>query len=250
MRAVGLALALALLTAGCSPSQGDEDARVLNVLAASSLSEPFDELAGVFERQHPGVQVRLVLDSSAVLAAQAVDGAPGDVLATADRRTMRQAVAGGATLDNPLAFTTNRIALVVPAGNPAGVSSLADLDDPTVDYVTCVVSAPCGHLAREVLAAASVTREPRSLEVDVKAVLQKVVLDEADAGLVYASDAVAAGADVESAPLPGDVGGRTAYPVAPLVQTEDPRLARAWVGLLRSARGQQALADAGFSPAP
>jgi molybdate transport system substrate-binding protein len=250
-RAVALiAVLTALAATGCGSSAGSGSDRVVHVLAASSLSGPFEELAETFERDHPGVDVRLILDSSATLAIQVVEGAPGDVLATADERTMQRAVDGGATLDQPVLFATNRLVVVVPNGNPAGITTLADLDDPSVDYVACVPSAPCGYLARGVLAAGSVDRDPRSLEVDVKAVLQKVVLDEADAGLVYTSDAVAAGADVESFPLPDGAGGRTAYPMAPLSQTEDPRLARAWVDLVRSDRGQRALAAAGFSPAP
>jgi molybdate transport system substrate-binding protein len=243
------ALVVAGLLGGCtSAGQSDEGSRrTLTVLAAASLTESFTDLADDFEQEHRGVEVRLAFGSSATLASQASEGAPGDVLATADERTMRTAVAAEATAEDPTTFATNRLVLVVPAGNPAGVRDFSDLDRSDVGYVACVESAPCGALAREVLEREGVAGRPRSLEVDVKAVLTKVSLDEADAGLVYASDAVTADDAVTEVASPARPA-TTSYLAAPLGGADEPALARAWVTFLVTPAAQDVLADAGFSP--
>jgi len=221
---------------------------VLTVLAAASLTEPFEVLAEDFEAQHDGVRVELAFDSSATLAQQAVDGAPGDVLATADEATMRSAVDGGAVVQGPEVFASNVAVLVTPAVNPAGVTGFADLDDEAVTYVVCVDSAPCGKLAAGLLGDAGITHEPASFEVDVKAVLAKVTTDEADAGVVYASDAVAAGDAVRAFDIEGASKRRNVYPIGTLEQSDEADLAAAFVDLVLSADGQEILADAGFGP--
>ncbi|HSE72726.1 MAG TPA: molybdate ABC transporter substrate-binding protein, partial [Nocardioidaceae bacterium] len=172
---------------------------------------------------------------------------PADVLATADATTMQSVVDAGATTADPRVFATNHLVLVTPVGNPAGVQALADLDDPSVSYVVCVQTAPCGVLAADLLTGEGVSAEPVSREVDVKAVLSKVTLDEADAGLVYASDAVAAGEDVERIDVPAAEADRTEYLVAPVEQAGEPDLAADWVDLLLSPEGRQVLRDAGFT---
>lgn len=249
MRALPAFLCLALLgTTACGgASGGAEQDRTLTVLAAASLTETFTELGQRFEADHPGVDVRLAFDSSATLAAQVVEGAPADVLATADATTMQSVVDAGATTADPRVFATNHLVLVTPVGNPAGVQALADLDDPSVSYVVCVQTAPCGVLAADLLTGEGVSAEPVSREVDVKAVLSKVTLDEADAGLVYASDAVAAGEDVERIDVPAAEADRTEYLVAPVEQAGEPDLAADWVDLLLSPEGRQVLRDAGFT---
>ena len=240
-------LLLALL-AGCGvTADGDSsDAETLTVLAASSLTETFGVLEADYEREHPGVDVRISFDSSATLAGQAVEGAPADVLATADEATMATAVDAGTTATEPEVFATNTLVLVVPAGNPAGIGTFADLDQEGVDYVACEESAPCGALAQTLLEANRVQAAPRSFEVDVKAVLTKVELDEADAGLVYRSDAVAAGEKVETFEIPRAAGEVNRYPIAALEQSRSPDLAQSWVELVLSERGQSVLGDAGF----
>lgn len=249
------AVLLGAAVAGCSSSgpgpgsdAGASPTGELTVLAAASLTEPFTELAEAFEADHPGTTVRLAFDSSATLAEQVRQGAPADVLATADERTMQVVVDAAAIGSPPEVFASNRLALVVPAENPAGLGRFADLDRSGVDYVVCVDSAPCGALARAALDGSDVSRDPASEEVDVKAVLAKVLLDEADAGIVYASDAVAAGDRVRSLPVPGSADTTTRYPVAVLADAEQPALARAWVDLLLSGTGRQVLDDAGFGP--
>lgn len=241
------ALALALLpAAGCSGGDGErgEDSTTITVLAAASLTGAFTELADRFEDEHPGVEVRLAFDSSATLAQQAVEGAPADVLATADTATMDGAA--DALAADPEVFATNTMVMVTPAGNPAELDGFDDLAGST--YVVCVETAPCGKVARSLLDATGVTTPPASLEVDVKAVLARVTGDEADAGLVYASDAVAAGDAVETFEVPGAEQQVTAYPIAPLDQSDDADLAREFVDLVLSGDGRAVLADAGFGP--
>ena len=231
------ALVLALPLAACS-----DDDETLTVLAAASLTETFTDLATAFESEHPGVEIRLAFDSSATLARQALDGAPADVLATADQETM--ADAADALAADPQVFATNEIVLATPAGNPAGVRALADLDRPGVTWVACVDTAPCGAVAGALTG--GLRRDPVSLEVDVKAVLAKVAADEADAGLVYATDAAAAPERVESFRIDGASRERTAYQVAPLRQSGDAALARELVDLLVSEAGRRILDEAGF----
>lgn len=244
-----LALGLTAL-AGCSSSAGRStgDEQTLTVLAAASLTEPFDTLAKRFEAQHRGVDVRASYDSSATIATQVTAGAPADVVATADTKTMDVMRKGKALAGPPAIFARNRLALVVPSDNPAGIKDLADLRH--ADYVVCVRSAPCGDLAHHLLAATGISEPPRSYEVDVKAVLTKVTLGEADAGLVYASDVVAAGRSVEEIPLPDADTEATEYPIAVTASAAHPDLARAWVDLVRSAQGQRVLAKAGFTTGP
>jgi molybdate transport system substrate-binding protein len=243
---LGLALATVLVSgAGCSSGSGDD---TLTVLAAASLTGTFTELEKVFVADHPGVEVRLSFDSSATLAQQVVEGAPADVLATADERTMDSVVKAGGTDGSPDAFASNHLVLVVPAQNPANVRSVDDLARPGVDYVVCVPSAPCGDVAATVLDQAGIDAPAASEETDVKAVLSKVELGEADAGLVYATDAADAGDSVRAYEIPGARSTSTRYLVAALKDAGSPDLARAWVELVLSDRGQRVLSDVGFGP--
>lgn len=235
--AVGLVL---LAATGCGAS---EDRRTLDVLAAASLTDVFQSLAEEYERQHPDVTVRLVFDSSATLATQVQEGAPADVLATADLDTMDSVVDSG-DVDEPAVFATNRMVLVTPAGDQVRIDDLTALE--RVDFVTCVETAPCGRLAAALLELNGVDAEPVSLEVDVRSVLSKVVAGEADAGLVYATDARSAGDDVRVVDVPGAAERPNPYSVAVTADADDPGLAQEWVDLVLSEEGQQVLRRAGF----
>ena len=243
------ALALLIPLTACSgDSDGGGERQTLTVLAAASLTETFTELAVAFEEEHEGVEVELVFGSSTALAEQVVDGAPGDVLATADERSMQAAEEGGALAEPAAAFATNTLALVTPPGNPAGIASLADLES-DVDYVVCTATAPCGVLAADLLETEGIDAAPASEEVDVKAVLARVTGGEADAGLVYRSDAVAAEDDVTELPLPEAAELASTYVLAPLrAEGERAALAAEFVSLVTSPQGQRLLAEAGFAP--
>lgn len=243
--ATALALAAALPLTACSKdSAGGEDTTDLTVLAASSLTDVFTTLAKTFEAEHEDVDVEFSFGSSTDLAEQAADGAPGDVLATADATSMDLAVDAGAATD-PTPFATNVLVLVTPPDNPAGIETLDDLADAT--WVRCVDDAPCGRVATAVLDGAGVDAEPASLEDDVRATLDKVVSGEADAGLVYASDAVAAGDQVTAIPIEGAEDELSSYFIAGLEQTGDDELTQAWLDLVTGDEGRAALEDAGFT---
>lgn len=238
-----LVLALLLSLAGCGSGQDEGGARAkLTVLAASSLTDVYQELATRFEEKNDA-DVTFSFGSSTDLAAQAADGAPGDVLATADETSMKVAEDAGVTGD-VTDFATNVMVIVTPAGNPAGIESLDDLDGTT--WVRCADEVPCGRVAESVLEDHDITAEPASLEEDVRSTLDKVISGEADAGLVYASDAVAAGSDVETIEIPGADKELTTYFITTLEQSADSDLAEKWVDLVTSDEGEAALKDAGF----
>ena len=246
------ALALALPLAACGEEETPEDGTggsgsattEINVLAASSLTDVFGVLKTAYEAKHPEITVNLSLGSSTDLAEQAADGAPGDVLATADETAMTIAQDADVT-ENVATFATNVLVIVTPPGNPAGIEGLADLDGST--WVRCADEAPCGRVALGVLDDNGITAEPASLEEDVRSTLEKVSDGEADAGLVYATDAVAAGDSVETIEIPGAEQELTSYFVARLGQSVDADLAQEWVDLVTSDVGQQALTKAGFT---
>lgn len=231
-----LAGALTLAAQGCSSGAPE---RELTVLAAASLTEPFGELADVLEREQPDLEVRLSFASSATVAQQAVEGAPADLLATADTRTMASAAAVHA--EEPVTFAHNTMVLVT---DPDGeVRTVADLD--RADYVLCVPTAPCGAIAQRLLDDAGISRPPASQEVDVRAVLARVVQGEAAAGVVYASDALSAGSRVRRVALPGAEQDPTAYQVVRLAGA-DEALAQPFLDLLLSPTGRRILSEAGF----
>jgi molybdate transport system substrate-binding protein len=238
----GLALLLAgSLLSACAGGDGDT---TITVLAASSLTGTFTELGKQFERDHPGVTVKFAFDSSATLAQQATQGASADVLATADQSTMDSAKSAQAS--TPEAFATNVMVLVTPADNPAGIEKFADLDRSSVKYVMCVPTAPCGIVGQALLEQDHITGEPVSQEVDVKSVLAKVTEGEADAGLVYTTDATAAGDQVRTVRIPGAAQQITTYPIVALSQSEHADLAQQFVDLVTGSTGQQVLQKAGF----
>ena len=234
-------LSLLPLTACGSGGGGDT---TITVLAASSLTGTFTELGKQFEDQHPGVTVKFAFDSSATLAQQATQGAPADVLATADTTTMDSATSAQAS--TPQVFATNVMVLATPRSNPGHVTSLADLDQSSVKYVVCVPTAPCGAIAQALLHENHVTGKPVSQEVDVKSVLAKLTEGEADAGIVYTTDAVAAGDQVTTIPIPGSGRQVTSYPIVTLSQSHHADLAQAFVDLVTGPTGQRTLQKAGF----
>ena len=243
-----LALGLLVPLAGC----GDDDdgnggdggggSSELTVLGAASLTDVFEALGATFEADNDA-EVTFSFGSSTDLAEQVADGAPGDVLATADETSMTVAEDAGVTGDVET-FATNVLVIVTPPDNPAGIESLDDLADAT--WVRCADEVPCGRVALGVLEDNGVTAEPASLEEDVRATLDKVVSGEADAGLVYATDAVAAGDGVNTIEIPGAESQLTSYFMTTLEQSEDSDLAQEWVDLVLSDEGRQALEEAGF----
>lgn len=241
---LSLSLSLLLPLAACA-SAGSQDEQTLRVFAAASLTESFESLAESFEAEHDGVTVELNLGPSSGLAEQITSGAPADVFASASPTNMQDLRDDGLVTE-AVDFATNSLEIAVPPGNPGGVASVEDLADPEVKVAVCEADVPCGVVAAEVLDQAGLDVAPVTEEVDVKSVLTKVTLDEVDAGLVYVSDVVAAGDDVEGVEIPAELNSATTYPIAALEDAADPDLAREWVDLVTSGQGQRVLRDAGF----
>lgn len=240
-----LALLLATALAGCADAD-DAGTTTLTVHAAASLTATFTELGERFEAEHEDVDVVLNFAGSSDLVAQLEQGAPGDVLATADAATMGRVVDAGLVADGPVPFATNTLQLAVPPGNPARVTTWPDLARDGVQVVVCAPQVPCGAAAREVVRAAGVDLEPVSEEQSVGDVLAKVAVGEADAGLVYVTDVRAAGDRVDGVTLPGADRVVTTYPVATLGDSDVPDLARDFMDLVLGPEGREVLADAGF----
>lgn len=220
----------------------------LTIFAAASLTETFDALAAEFEAAHPDVDVALSYGGSSGLATQITEGAPADVFAAASEATMKTVTDSGDATD-PTIFTSNTLELAVPAGNPAGVTGLTDLANPDLAVALCDVAVPCGAATQKLLDSVGIVAAPDTLEQDVKAVLTKVELGEADAGLVYVTDVRAAGDGVEGIEVPEAADVVNRYPIAVISSAPNPDAAAAWVAFVLSDVGQKALTDAGFGPA-
>ena len=214
----------------------------MTVYAAASLSEAFEDLADEYEAANPDVDVRLNFAGSARLAAQIGAGARADVFASANGATMSRVVAEGLTAAPPVMFARNRLALVVPVDNPGNVAELTDLSDDSLVLAACAPEVPCGALARAVLNDTGVEAEPDTEETSVRAVLTKVTLGEADAGLVYATDVAAGGGKVASVPL----GPQIRFNDYPVAAVSNRAVATDFVDFLLGPDGQGILWHHGF----
>lgn len=235
--------------AGCSGSGAGDDAQELTVFAAASLQEPFEELARDLEAEHPGLRVTLSFAGSSDLVAQLSEGAPADVLATADETTMGTAVDAGVVSGVPELFASNTMTIVVPTGNPAGITSLADLASGDAAVVVCAPQVPCGAATERIEEASGITLTPVSEESKVTDVLGKVSSGEADAGIVYATDA-ARSSEVEAVEIPAQDGTTTRYPVVVLTDSKNTELAEEFAALVvadGTGQGKGRLEDAGFA---
>ena len=199
-----LALAAA---AACGTSSGAGRPEVISVFAAASLTDAFAEMEAAYEAANPDADVELNLGGSSSLRTQILSGAPADVFASAGAAVMDQVVAAGETRGRPVTFATNRLQIAVPKGNPAGVTELADLARSELFIGLCASEVPCGALADEVLAAAGIEPSIDSREPDVRALITKVALGELDAGLVYRTDILALGDQVDGIDPPEPVDG-------------------------------------------
>lgn len=231
---------------------GDSDAglaatpQTVTVYAAASLKRGFEEIAEAFEAEHGGdVKVEILTDGSSTLATQIVEGAPADVFASADERNMASVIDAGFAHD-PQLFATNSLVIAVPSGNPAGVKSLTDLTHVTT--VLCAEEVPCGTASVKLLELAGVQVTPASSEQNVTAVLQKVAANEADAGLVYATDVI--GDEAVEHIVPKEAASVVnKYPIAVLKDAAFPDMAQAFVDFVMNDTGQSILAGRGFGSA-
>ena len=223
----------------------DELSGELTVFAAASLGVVFEDIADLFTEQHPQASVRFSFAGSSDLIAQLDAGAPADVLATADESTMATAVEAENIEGEPEIFADNVLTLVVPSGNPAGLTGIDEnLDDAVL--VVCAPQVPCGAATLSLAELLGITLAPASEESSVTDVLGKVTSGQADAGLVYTTDAVAAGDSVETIAVDRADEVVNLYPVAVAAETDEAELATAWVEFVRGPEAQEVLHGAGF----
>jgi len=240
------------LAAGCgssnqsAPHGGSE--KTLTVFAAASLKKAFSEIGERFTTDNPGTVVEFSFAGSADLVTQLTQGAPADVVATADTKNMGRVVAAGLLAGAPLNFATNTLTIVVAQGNPKKIGAFRDLAAPGLSVVVCAPQVPCGSATTKVEQATGVTLNPVSEESGVTDVLSKVLTGQADAGVVYVTDAQGAGDKVTAVAFPEAAGAVNTYPIGILGQATDPGLARKFVDLVTGEAGQKVLSAAGFGP--
>lgn len=245
-------VAALVVAAGCGddePASGAGDGALagdLTVFAAASLTEAFTEIGDAFEAANPDVTVTFNFAGSATLAQQINQGAPADVFASANPANMQIVADAGNAAGTPTTFARNELVVAVAAGNPLGVTGLADLADPAIKVALCAEQVPCGAAAQTALATAGVQLTPVTLEQDVRATLAKLVLGEVDAALVYRPDLVAGGSDVEGVDFPESASAINDYPIVVLREAPNQPAAEAFVAYVRSPEGQAVLAEAGF----
>jgi molybdate transport system substrate-binding protein len=240
------AVALVALVASSSLASGAaarSHADPLTIYAAASLTEVFKALDPTQRYSFAG---------SNTLETQIRNGAPADVFASAAPLNTQRLYKAG-IVDKPVTFTSNRLVLIVPKSNPAGITSVYDLGRKPVKLVVAGAAVPVGGYTRTVLrrmGLASVLSKVVSVESDVKAVTGKVAFGQADAGFVYATDARAVSGDVTAVRIPAWAQPRVRYEIAVVSKSPNKAAAQAWVEMVLSAKGQKALLDAGFLPLP
>jgi molybdate transport system substrate-binding protein len=239
LAAAVLSVVAVAASSGCSHDATAGSQRTVTVLAAASLSDAFTAMADAYEQRTPGTHVRLSFAGSQQLVAQVTEGSPGDVLATADTSSMARArrLADG----TPATFARNSLEIAVAPGNPKHVRSLADLGRRDLVVVLAAEQVPAGRYAAAALRAAGVRVHPASLEENVRGVLTKVELGEADAGVVYTTDVRSAGGKVASVPVSG--GPTATYPIVSLTAA-----GQGFVRFVLSTQGRRILASFGFLP--
>lgn len=251
--------AAALTLAACGSSSGSPTTSTtavpkltgsITVSAAASLTDAFGTLATKFKAAHPGTDIAFNFGSSGTLATQITQGAPADVFASASPSDMATVQKAGEVLGTPVTFARNSLEIVVKPGNPLGIHSLADLTKANVVAI-CVSTAPCGSTAELALKNAHVVIPASKITVgtDVDATFAEVTTGDADAAIVYVTNAKTVGDQGVGIPIPSSVNVTTSYPIAVLKSTKNRSLALAWVAYVLGPTGQSVLRAASFLPA-
>jgi molybdate transport system substrate-binding protein len=241
----------AVLLAACGSSSGNASTSpslsgTVSVFAAASLTAAFNALGTDFQGANSGVTMKFNFAGTPTLVTQIEQGAPADVFASADTTNMDKLKGDGFTAGTPHVFARNKLEIVVARGNPKGITGLADLAKPGVIYITEAPTVPAGKYALQALKMAGVTVTPNSLETDVKSVVSKIELGEADAGIVYTTDVTAAGSKVTGVPIPDADNVIATYPIVAVKATTNAAVANAFVAYVLSATGQAKLQSFGF----
>jgi molybdate transport system substrate-binding protein len=219
----------------------------ITVFAAASLTDAFEEIGTAFTAANPDADVTFSFAGSSDLVAQINEGAPADVFAAADQANMEGLTEAAGHAGEPEVFATNRLAIITGPGNPHGITGVDDLADPDLIVVTCATEVPCGRYAQEVFDAAGATVTPKSFEESVRGVANKVTLGEADAGIVYATDVLAAGDEAAGVEIPDDINVVARYPIVTTADAANPATAQAFVAFVLGPAGRQILAGHGFT---
>ena len=255
VRASVLLLAVALLAAACGGNGGNSSSggsgsgspAEIKVFAAASLTGAFTKIGQDWTAANPGAKVTFNFAGSQALATQIQQGAPADVFASADTTNMGKVSSQAGTPKN---FASNLLQIIVAKGNPKGVKGLPDLSNPDLKVVLAAPDVPAGKYAQQALGAQHVTVKPVSLEDNVKAVVTKVSLGEADAGIVYVTDVTAGGDKVEGVDIPNSQNVPATYPIAVLKGSSHQSQAQSFMNMVLSDQGQQVLKRFGFLPPP
>jgi molybdate transport system substrate-binding protein len=227
-------------------SSGAADGKLI-VFAAASLKKTFTEIGEQFKTDNPGSDVEFSFAGSSDLVTQLTQGAPADVFASADTKNMDKAAKADLLVGEPVNFASNTLTIVTPPGNPKKVVSFADLAQPGLSVVVCAPQVPCGSATEKIEKATGVQLNPVSEESQVTDVLGKVTSGEADAGLVYVTDAQGAGDKVTAVNFAESADAVNTYPIAVLEQSKQQELAGKFVDLVTGEAGQKVLNAAGFA---
>ncbi len=246
-----VALLVVVANAPNAVARANKVAGTTTVSAAASLTEAFTQMGTDFQKANPGTTVTFNFGASSALVQQVEGGAPADVFASADGANMQKLVSGGDVTAEPTVFAANELTIVVKKGNPKHVKSLADLADLGV-IALCADAVPCGKYAQQALTQAGVTIDPAKITkgADVKATLSAVSTGDADAAIVYSTDAKAGGSSVQAVRIPAWLNVYAVYPIAPIAASANQDLAKAWIKYTVSPAGQKTLQSYGFLPPP
>ncbi|MEN3321943.1 MAG: molybdate transport system substrate-binding protein [Mycobacterium sp.] len=243
-----LALVCVVLISGCDSSEQPAAGNTrITVFAAASLKKTFTDIGEQFKTENPGFSVEFSFAGSSDLVTQLTQGAEADVFASADTKNMDKAAQAGLLAGDPVNFASNTLIIAVAPGNPKKIASFKDLTRQGLNVVVCAPQVPCGSATQKVEQATGVTLKPVSEESSVSDVLNKVTSGQADAGLVYVTDAKGAGDKVAVVAFPEAVGAVNTYPIAVLKDSKNPELARKFVDLVTGESGQKVLSAAGFA---
>ncbi|MFD9894626.1 molybdate ABC transporter substrate-binding protein [Amycolatopsis sp. NPDC059027] len=225
-----------------APSPGG----TLTVFAAASLTESFGALGKQFEAKHPGVTVKFDFEGSSALVQKLTNGAKADVFASADQANMDKAAKAQVIDGSPAVFATNKLTIAVGKGDPKGIKAFADLAKGGTTVVVCAPQVPCGAATKKIEQSTGVTLKPASEEQDVKQVLAKVSSGDADAGLVYVTDATSAAGKVDKVDFPEAAGAINNYPIGVVKDAPQAALAKEFTEFVRGPEGKAELGKVGF----
>jgi molybdate transport system substrate-binding protein len=251
-----LVLAPAVVFAACSSdsktattasSAAPKVSGSVTVFAAASLTESFNEEQTTLKTEQPGLSITYSFAGSGALVTQIQQGAPADVIATADTSSMKKLTDAG-LVEAPVTFAKNQLEILVTPGNPKQIKALSDLGRSDIQFVTEEETVPAGKYAAQALSAAGVTVNPVSKELDVKSAVAKVTSGEADATIVYVTDVTAAGSKGTGVPIPDAQNVTAEYPIAIVKATKSHDASAAFIDAVVKGSGQTALYNRGFLP--